>query len=161
MAIYQGARRRTVLPHRPRAAYGTNRSATAASTSRPVGIVRKPLPRSGVLPPIADPAAEAALPRRQLRGAVRAGNRTRPLRLLLGVIVVAFLLAFFSLAQTVRLTATDYEVDRLLADRDRLDARRLELLADLSRLGGEPAMRRAALDLGFAPLGDPLLVPAR
>lgn len=83
------------------------------------------------------------------------------MRLLLGAIVVVFLLAFFSLAQTVRLTASDYEVDRLLGERDRLDARRLELLADLNRLGGEPAVRRGAIDLGLAPLGEPLLVQSR
>ena len=161
MAVYQGARRRSVLPLGNRAAYGTNRSATAASTAGPVGTLRRRLPRSGVLPPIVDPAAEAALPRRRMRGAVRAGRRTRPLRLLLGAIVVAFLLAFFSLAQTVRLTASDYEVDRLLGQRDRLDARRLELLADLNRLGREPAIRRGAIDLGLSPLGEPMLVHSR
>jgi hypothetical protein len=161
MAIYQGARRRPGLQIGSRAAYGTNRSATAASTHGPVGTLRRRLPRSAVLPPIVDPAAEAALPRRRMRGAVRAGRRTRPLRLLLGAIVVAFLLAFFSLAQTVRLSATDYEVDRLLGERDRLDARRLEIIADLNRLGQEPAIRRGAIDLGLSPLGEPLLVRAR
>lgn len=169
MAVYQGARRRGTLGGSLRsglgtslrAAYGTNRSATAASTLAPPGTARRRLPRSGVLPPIVDPAAEAALPRRRLRGAVRAGHRTRPLRLLLGAIVVVFLLAFFSLAQTVRLAASDYEVDRLLGVRDRLEAQRLETIADLNRLGGEPAIRRLALELGLAPLGEPLIVQAR
>ena len=105
--------------------------------------------------------AAVALPRRRARGAVRAGRQARPVRLLLGVIVVAFMLAFFSLAQTVRLTATDYEVDRLLGDRDRLEAKRLELLADLNRLGREPTVRRVALDLGLVPMGEPMIVPAR
>jgi hypothetical protein len=177
MAVYQGARRRGTLGSTlrgdglrgrlrgdgpgVRAAYGTNRSATAASTLAAPGTLKRRLPRSAVLPPIVDPAAEAALPRRRLRGAVRAGRRTRPLRLLLGGIVVAFLLAFFSLAQTVRLTASDYEVDRLLGIRDRLEAQRLEVIADLNRLGGEPAIRREALELGLSPLGEPLIVQAR
>jgi hypothetical protein len=81
--------------------------------------------------------------------------------MLLGGIVVLFLLAFFSLAQTVRLTASDYEVDRLLGIRDRLEAQRLEVVAELNRLGGEPAIRREAVELGLAPLGDPLIVQAR
>ena len=162
MAVYQGARRRTVLPlvPRPRAAYGANRSATAASTlSSPTTRKRRiaPMPPGAAVPA----AATLPLPRRRARGAVRAGRQARPTRLLLGVIVVAFLLMFFSLAQTVRLTATDYEVDRLLGDRDRLEAKRLELLADLNRLGREPAVRRLALDLGLTPMGEPLIVPAR
>ena len=158
MAVYQGARRRTVLPLGPRAAYGTNRSAAAASTLAPPASRRR---RQGTAPAGVALPGQGALPRRRQRGAVRAGRQARPVRLLLGVIVVAFLLAFFSLAQTVRLTATDYEVDRLLGDRDRLEAKRLELLADLNRLGREPAVRRMGLDLGLAPLGEPMIVPAR
>src|SRR3990172_6745785 len=111
MAIYQGARRRSVLPLGSRAAYGTNPSPTPPSTS-------------GAPPPAPPPPGGGG------GGGAGGGGRARPLRLLLGAIVVAFLLAIFSLAQTVRLTATDYEVDRLLGERDRLDARRLELLAD-------------------------------
>ena len=159
MAVYQGARRRTAFPLGTRAAYGTNRSATAASTLAPT--IRRgriaPMPPGAPVPA----AATQPLPRRRQRSAVRAGHQGRPVPLLLGVIVVAFLLAFFSLAQTVRITATDYEVDRLLGERDRLEAKQLELLADLNRLGREPAVRRMGLDLGLSPLGEPLVVPAR
>ena len=89
MAIYQGARRRSVLPLGPRAAYGSNRSATAASTlASPTG--RRS--RIGALTRAATGPAPAALapPRRRTRGAIRAGRQARPVRLLLGVIVVAF-----------------------------------------------------------------------
>ena len=102
------------------------------------------------------------LPRRRARAAVRANRtvRARP-GLLLGVIVVAFMLAFFSLAQQVRVSATSYDVGRLQVERERLDARLQELDSDLSRLGREPAVRKLALDAGLGELGDALVLPAR
>ena len=75
--------------------------------------------------------------------------------------MVAFMLAFFSLAQTVRVTATDYEVDRLLTEQAQLQAMRQELLSDLNRLGREPAVRKQAIDLGLFPLAEPVVVRAR
>ena len=75
--------------------------------------------------------------------------------------MVAFMLAFFSLAQTVRVTATDYEVDRLLSEQAQLQAMRQELLSDLNRLGREPAVRKQAIDLGLFPLAEPVVVRAR
>ena len=103
------------------------------------------------------------LPRRRSRGAlrVRARQKSGRLALLLGAIVVAFLLAFFSLAQTVRVSATDYDVSQLLDQRDRLVAQQQELTSDLNRLGREPAIRKQAIDLGLAPLAEPLIVRAR
>jgi hypothetical protein len=102
------------------------------------------------------------LPRRRARAAVRA-NRTMRARpgLLLGVIVVAFMLAFFSLAQQVRESATSYDIGRLQVERERLDARLQELDSDVSRLGREPAVRKLALDAGLGELGEPLVLPAR
>ena len=67
MAVYEGARPRTIL-----------------------------LPRR---PNVAD---TPALGRRRVRGALRSGQRTNRLGLILGSIVVAFMLAFFSLAQQIR-----------------------------------------------------------
>jgi hypothetical protein len=96
-----------------------------------------------------------------VRGAIRARRKSGRLGLVLGGIVVAFLLAFFSLAQTVRVTATGYDVDQLLSQRDQLNAQQQELLSDLNRLGREPAIRKQAIDLGLAPLADPLIVRAR
>jgi hypothetical protein len=106
------------------------------------------------------PAMES-VPRRRSRATLRAGRRGRRLGLLLGGIALAFLLAFFSLAQTVRLTATDYEVDRLQADQARLQAQQQELVSDLNRLGREPAIRKQAIDLGLFPLADPIVIPSR
>lgn len=79
---------------------------------------------------------------------------------MLGGIVVAFALAFFSLAQSVRVSATGYDVNQMLAERDALLQRKQELLSDLNRLAGEPAIRRQALDAGLSQLTDPLILGA-
>jgi hypothetical protein len=105
--------------------------------------------------------ASDSLPRRRTRATLRAGRRSGRLGLLLGGIVLAFMLAFFSLAQTVRVTATDYEVDRLRNESARLLGQRQELLSDLNRLGREPAIRKQAIDIGLFPLAEPIVVRAR
>jgi hypothetical protein len=79
----------------------------------------------------------------------------------LGGIVVAFMLAFFSLAQEVRVSATTYDIGRLQVEGDRLNARLQELRSDVSRLGREPAVRKLALDAGLGQLGEPIVLPAR
>jgi len=95
MAIYEGARQRTIVL--PRA------------------------PRLGVDAP--------ALPRRRLRSSVRARRRSGRVGVVLGGIVIAFVCAFFSLAQDVRLSATGVEIDRLTADKQRLEAQAIDLRA--------------------------------
>jgi len=134
MAVYQGARLRG-------AALGP-----------------RAIPDQGARPAAVHPDA---LPRRRSRPTTRAGRRPNRTGLLLGGIVIAFLLAFFSLAQTVRVSATGYDINRLLVERDQLEAQRQELLSDLSRLGREPAIRKQALDLGLGQLVEPLIVTAR
>lgn len=118
-------------------------------------------PRSIALPRAPHVAADPVLPRRRARAAVRARRGPNRLALVLGVIVVAFMLAFFSLAQEVRVSATSYDIGRLQLDRDRLVAQRQELTSDLSRLGREPAVRKQALDAGLSQLGEPVILPAR
>jgi hypothetical protein len=71
------------------------------------------------------------------------------------------MLAFFSLAQEVRVSATSYDIGRLQVDQERLDARRQELASDLSRLGREPAVRKLAIDAGLGQLREPVILPAR
>jgi hypothetical protein len=93
-----------------------------------------------------------------MRGAVRARRRSSRLSLLLGGIVVAFMLAFFSLAQSVRVSATGYDINRLIDERQTLLDRKQELLSDLSRLGSEPAIRQQALEAGLGQLTDPLVL---
>jgi len=126
MAVYEGARPRTVLlPRRPQV------------------------------------AETPALGRRRVRGAVRSGQRTSRLGLILGSIVVAFMLAFFSLAQQVRVSATGLDIGRLSLDRQRIDAQAEDVRSDLNRLGREPAIRKMAIDDGLGQLAEPIVLPAR
>ena len=118
-------------------------------------------PRTIALPRAPRTVEAPALPRRRARAAGRARRGPNRLALVLGGIVVAFMLAFFSLAQEVRVSATSYDIGRLTLDKDRLEARRQELDSDLSRLGSEPAVRKQGLDAGLTQLGEPIVLPAR
>ena len=120
-------------------------------------------PRSILLPPRGRSTDAPALPRRRVRaaGATRARRRSNHSSFLIGGIVLAFLLAFFSLAQTVAVSATSYDYARLGSERDRLNARLRDVHSDLGRLGREPAIRKQAIDLGLGQLADPVILPAR
>ncbi len=117
-------------------------------------------PRSTLLPRRSRVADAPTLPRRRIRGAVRVRRKTNRLAFILGGIVLAFLLAFFSLAQTVRVAATGYDLERMGRERDALLVRRQELMTDLNRLGQEPAVRKLAIDAGLTQLEPPLIVGA-
>jgi hypothetical protein len=80
---------------------------------------------------------------------------------MLGGIALTFMLAFFSLAQTVRVSATGYDIDRLLSERTHLEGRVRQLQSDLNRLGREPAIRKLSLDAGLGQLSEPLVIRAR
>src|SRR4051794_15561561 len=99
-----------------------------------------------------------ALPRRRVRGAFRAGRGTNRLGIALGGIVVAFMLAFFSLAQEVRVSATGLDIGRLQLERSRLEDTATELRSDLNRLGREPAIRKQGLDAGLGQLSEPIVL---
>ncbi|HUQ77666.1 MAG TPA: hypothetical protein VM427_02175 [Patescibacteria group bacterium] len=118
-------------------------------------------PRSSFLPQRSRVVDAPSLPRRRVRGAVRARRRTNRMPITLGGIVLTFLLAFFSLAQTVRVSATGYDLSRLAAERDELLVRRQELMTDLNRLGQEPAVRKLAIDAGLTQLPTPIVVGGR
>ena len=118
-------------------------------------------PRSIPLPGRPRIAEGPTLGRRRVRGAVRSGQRIDRLGLILGSIVVAFMLAFFSLAQQVRVSATGLDIGRLTLERQQLDARADDLRSDLNRLGREPAIRRMAIDDGLGQLAEPIVLPAR
>ena len=91
-------------------------------------------PRSILLPRSRPRLVEApTLPRRRMRGAVRARRRSSRLSFVLGGIVLAFMLAFFSLAQSVRVAATGYDINDLLEEQQQLIVRKQELLSDLNR----------------------------
>jgi hypothetical protein len=137
MAVYEGARPRTiVLPRRPRIAEGPS-------------LERRRIPEG------------PSLERRRVRGALRAGRGTNRLGLVLGAIVVAFMLAFFSLAQQIRVSATGLDIGRLELERQRLEDTAADVRSDLNRLGHEPAIRKQGIDAGLGQLSDPLVLPAR
>lgn len=117
-------------------------------------------PRSILLPRRPRVVEAPALPRRRMRAAVRARRRSSRLSFLLGGIVIAFMLAFFSLAQSVRVAATGYDINALLDEQQQLVVRRQELLSDLNRLGREPAIRKLSIDAGLGQLTEPLVVGA-
>jgi hypothetical protein len=106
-------------------------------------------------------ASAPTLDRRRVRGAVRAGRGTNRLGVVLGAIVVAFMLAFFSLAQQVRVSATGLDIGRLGLERQRLDDAAADFRSDLNRLGREPAIRKLAIDAGLGQLGEPLVLTAQ
>ena len=103
-------------------------------------------------------AKAPTLDRRRVRGAVRAGRRTNRLGLVLGAIVVAFMVAFFSLAQQVQVSATGLDIGRLSLERQRLDDAAADVRSDLNRLGREPAVRKLGIDAGLGQLGEPLVL---
>jgi cell division protein FtsL len=126
MAVYQGARQRTItLPRAPRIEVG-----------RP------------------------ALPRRRPRAAVRAHRGPSRLALLLAAIVVAFAGAFFSLSQSIRVSATGYETDRLASQAQQIEDHAAELRNQLNRLGKAPAIKTLAVQAGLGPLPEPVVVAA-
>ncbi len=121
-------------------------------------------PRPALFPPRARPVRTVdapALPRRRMRGAVRARRTGNRVGFVIGGIVLAFLLAFFWLAQTVSVSATSYDLDRLTLQRAQLESQRRDTMSNLNRLGREPAIRKLAIDAGLVPLPDPLVLPAR
>ena len=118
-------------------------------------------PRTIALPGRPRSADAPVLPRRRARSTVRARRGPNRLALVLGGIVVAFMLAFFSLAQQVAVSATSYDIGRLQVDGDRLQAHLQELRSDVNRLGRESAVRKLALDDGLGQLAEPIIVPAR
>ncbi len=104
--------------------------------------------------------SDAALRRRTVPVA-RARQRSNRVGIALGGIVVAFLLAFFWLAQTMRVSAIGYEIDQLQSVRSQMISQRADLQSTLQRLGREPAIRKQAFDLGLGQLVEPLILDAR
>ncbi len=132
MAIYEGARPRNIF-----------------------------LPRLRVPERLAPQPEPQPLARRRARVAMRAHRRPRLIGLVLGAIVVAFLLSFFSLVQTVRVSASDYDVSVLNDEYTNLLRERQDVSSQLDRVGSEPAIRHAAIENGLSELPPPIVLPAR
>jgi hypothetical protein len=128
------------------------RSASGGVALPRIGPAVQPRPRTETAPSIA---------RRRARTAVRAGRRANRVGILLGAIAVIFVLGFFSLAQTVQVSTTAVDIDRLTNEQAGLQGQRQQVISDLNRLGGASAIRKEGIDLGLDQLGNPLIVPAR
>ncbi|MGD0248412.1 MAG: hypothetical protein ABSB75_05090 [Candidatus Limnocylindrales bacterium] len=131
MAVYEGARPRSTL-----------------------------LPRRRLETPLLRPQAPAP-PRRRSRVALRSRRRPRFFGIAIGLIVVAFLLSFFSLVQTVRVSASGYDMDQLNQRYGQLLNERQQDLSDVNRLNRESAIRRGAISEGLSQLPPPVVIPAR
>jgi cell division protein FtsB len=131
MAVYEGARPRSTL-----------------------------FPRRRLEAPLLRPQAPA-LPRRRSRAALRSRRHPRILAMVIGLIVVAFLLSFFSLVQTVRISTSGYDMDQLNQQFSQLQNERQQDVSDIDRLDRESAIRRQAIADGLTQLSAPVVIPAR
>jgi hypothetical protein len=93
--------------------------------------------------------------------ALRTRRRPRFFGIAIGLIVVAFLLSFFSLVQTVRVSASGYDMDQLSQQYGQLLNERQQDLSDVNRLNRESAIRRQAIAQGLSQLPPPVVIPAR
>lgn len=101
------------------------------------------------------------LPRRRPRLILRSRRRPRFFGVAIGLIVVAFLLSFFSLVQTIRVSASGYDMDHLNQQYGQLQNQRQQDLSDVNRLDRESAIRRQAIANGLSQLPPPVVIPAR
>lgn len=136
MAVYQGAR--------PRPSLFPRRRLDAPLLRRQAPVTQAP-----------------AMPRRSSRLRLRARKRPRFFGVAIGLIVVAFLLSFFSLVQTVRVSTSGYDIDKLNAQWGQLQNQRQQDLSDIGRLGRESSVRRQAISSGLTQLPAPIVIPAR
>jgi hypothetical protein len=79
----------------------------------------------------------------------------------LGAIAIAFMLSFFSLVQTVRVSASSVDMAQLSDEYLQLESQRQQIRSDIDRVGRQSAIRRQALADGLTQLPAPIVVPAR
>jgi hypothetical protein len=92
---------------------------------------------------------------------MRANRRPRAVGIVIGVIVVAFLLSFVSLVQTVRISTSGYDMAVLNDQFVQLQSQRQRILSDIDRLGRQSAITRQAIADGLTQLPAPVVLPAR
>lgn len=97
-----------------------------------------------------------AVPRRRPKVHARAHRRSSPVSLSLAAIVVSFLLGLVYLSQTLHVAATNYDIDALSAERERLEQELRIVQSEIARHGAEPAILKGAQGQGLSGLGRPL-----
>lgn len=117
-------------------------------------------PRRRLEAPFLRPQAPA-IQRRRSRVVLHTRRHPRVFGMAIGAIAIAFLLSFFSLVQTVRVSASDYDMSQLDQQFGQLQNQRQQDLADISRLDRESAIRREAVSKGLSQLPAPVIIPAR
>lgn len=117
-------------------------------------------PRRRLEAPLLRPQAPV-VSRRRSRVALRTRRHPRVFGIAIGLIVVAFLLSFFSLVQTVRVFTSSYDMNQLSTEYQQLQAQRQQDLSDIGRLDRESAIRRQAISGGLTQLPAPIVLPAR
>jgi hypothetical protein len=117
------------------------------------------LPRRRLEAPLLRPQTPA-LPRRRTVS-LRSRRRPRSFALAIGVIALAFLLSFFSLVQTIRVSTSGYDIDQLNAAYGQMQNLKQQLGSDIGRLNRESSIRRKAISEGLTQLPAPVVIPAR
>jgi hypothetical protein len=117
-------------------------------------------PRRRLEAPLLRPQAPA-FTRRTSRVTMRARKRPRFFGVAIGGIAIAFLLSFFSLVQTVRVSASSFDIDRLNSEYNQLQNQKQQDLSDIGRLGRESSIRRQAIANDLTQLPAPIVIPAR
>jgi hypothetical protein len=102
-----------------------------------------------------------ALPRRRPRVILHTRRRPRFFGIAIGLIAIAFLASFFSLVQTVRISASGYDMDQLNQQYSQLQNQKQQDVLDIDRLDRESAIRRQAIANGLSQLPAPVVIPAR
>jgi hypothetical protein len=92
---------------------------------------------------------------------MRANRRPRAVGLIICAIVVAFLMSFFSLVQTVRISASGYDMSQLNDQYLQLQNQRQQIISDIDRVGRQSAIRRQAISDGLSQLPAPVVLPVR
>lgn len=155
-----------VSPRRPSRRGAVPRSAGAARASGAARSHAVALPAPQFLPrPAALPwigARPVAAPeRRRVSRAERATRRAQPVRALIGVVLVVFLVGLIYLAQAVHLNATNFQIDRLVADRDDLYRQVQTVETSVLAFGTEPSVLDRAQQLGLGQLPTRVRLAAR
>ena len=155
MAVYQGARRAPTVMPRDGGSVLPRR--TTVPTRR--GAVRLS-GQNGEIPVVVGRGA-VAIPRRRPASRIRARRRASPVFVTLALIVTAFVLGLMYLTQSIRVAATDFEIDRLLSEQSRLVQQIQSLEGDITHYGAEPAVVERAGQAGLDRLGGATRIPAR
>jgi hypothetical protein len=91
----------------------------------------------------------------------RARRRLRPVSFVFAGILIAFLLGLVYLTQTLQAGVTNYQIDSLLIERQRLQQEIQSQQGSVAQWGSEPQVVQWAQQQGLNRLGGKIRIPAR